>query len=539
MTLLRKFVLLLTLLALGIMASGFAAFWSFRFLRNELGSPFQSSVNVLSQLSTIKRNVEVQARIIASLVQPPELPGPSAADSATVDAQRQESAGAGFREVDTGLFPVTLLQSRRATPTEHETFAQRTASTISAIDLLEADTWYRSRVGGATWRNIKARVQEVTSLAVPLLTEVQPSDSSVIRRTLREYFEIHELIEKTEQRILIDAGDAVRHGDSVQRSLLTWLMSVLLVGALGSVLAFILLRRWVHRPVAALREAAAHIAQGNLRYRIEVHGGDELAQLSKEVNHMAEMVNVLQEERIDRERLAAIGGMVRRLVHNVRNPLAGIRGMAELTRMDMPVGTEHRDNLDMIVSTVDTFERWLNELLATTTPTNLQRRPTKVVPWMQCIVEVHRPMAQSKGVELVMEADDAPEEAVFDPTHLDHALAALVSNAIEATPEGGKVWVRAKRSTEPGKWEVHIIDQGGGIPPEIVSKVFEPHFTTKRRGTGMGLAMSQEVIRAHGGRIHHETASNPSKQQIGTIFVIRLPLLTATNEHGSLVKNSQ
>lgn len=530
MTLLQKFVLLITLLALAIAASGSAAFWSFRFLRNELGVPFQSCVHVLTQLGTIKRDGEEQAKIIADLAAPVEQPAALPPEAGPVAPDPHWETAPGFR----GNVTPPQLHSQELRPSsrdEQAAFHRWSASTAAAIESLEADDWYRSRVGGSTWRNIKARLREVTTLADSLLTQTPPTDPEAVRvKILRGYFEIHELIEKTEQRILIDAGDAVRHGDSIQRALLGWLLSVLLVGALGSVLAFILLRRWVHRPVAALREATAQMAQGNLRYRINVQGNDELARLSGEVNHMAEMVHVMQEERIDRERLAAIGGMVRRLVHNVRNPLSGIRGLAELTRMDMPQGSENRDNLDLIVSTVDTFERWLNELLATTTPTNLQIRSTKVVPWMQSIVEVHRPMAQSKGVDLIMDVADAPEEADFDPTHLDHALAALVSNAIEATPEKGKVWVRAQRSPEAGKWEIWIIDQGSGIADEFVGKIFEPHFTTKRRGTGMGLAMSQEVIRAHGGRINHESATNAVSDRVGAVFVIRLPLLTTASD---------
>ncbi|MBC7771401.1 MAG: HAMP domain-containing histidine kinase [Pyrinomonadaceae bacterium] len=596
MTLQQKFVLLITMLAVAIAGSGFAAFWSFRFLRNELGVPFQSSVKVLSRLGTFKRNVEEQARIIADLVGHSE---PSAGPS----RKKSTDAAALRRMFIVGADGIAPIRSpwrhvvyRSATPVERVAFRGFAVSSLERIESLEADTWYLARVGGSTWRNIKARLNEATTVAIfqlsqewridarehalrhyrwtgrpgwrqwqwihpemdsarggraqpyrspisPSLAQFlgrSPSDPGEVRtQILNGYFEIHELIEKTEQRILTDASDAVLHGDSVQQSLLWWLMSVLLMGALGSVLAFILLRRWVDRPVAALREAALHISQGDLTYRINAHGSDELARLSREVNHMAEMVHVMQEERIDRERLAAIGGMVRRLVHNVRNPLSGIRGLAELTRMDTPAGSENRDNLDLIVSTVDTFERWLNELLATTTPTNLQMRPTKVGPWMQSIVEVHRPMAQTKGVELIMDVTDAPDVAEFDPMHLDHALAALVSNAIEATPEKGKVWVRAQSSAEAGKWEIWILDQGKGIPREFTGRIFDPHFTTKRQGTGMGLAMSQQVIRTHGGRISLESAPHSVSERVGAVFVIRLPLIATTNDQKVLVENSQ
>lgn len=540
MTLLRKFVLLITVLALAIAASGFAAFWSFRFLRNELSLPFESCVKVLTHLGVIKRDVEDQAKLIAALASEPPR-GTEELDAPTTEPDQSRQHLPGFRGSDPAELDPQKYSLRRSTAAELAAFRRLVASSTDAIDSLERDSWYRSRVGGSTWRNIKARILEAARQAeAQLTTDKLPKDSLADRsRILNEHYQIHELIEKTEQRILSDAGYAVLHGDSIQHALLLWLLSVLLVGALASVLAFILLRRWVSRPVAALREAASHIAQGDLTYRINVQGKDELARLSGEVNHMAEMVHVMQEERIDRERLAAIGGMVRRLVHNVRNPLSGIRGLAELTRMDMPRGSENRDNLDLIVSTVDTFERWLNELLNTTSPTNVNLRSTPVVPWLQSVVEVHRPMAQSKGVDLLMDVEASPETAEFDPTHLDHAVAAIVSNAIEATPEGGRVMVKAQLSTEPGKWEIWIIDQGGGIAKDVVARIFEPHFTTKRQGTGMGLAMSQQVIRAHGGRISLETAPNTVSDPVGAVFMIRLPLLTPASDRTSLVEDSR
>src|SRR5262249_25264293 len=152
---------------------------------------------------------------------------------------------------------------------------------------------------------------------------------------------------------------------------------VALVGALG----FSLLHRWVLQPVARLRTAAARIGDGDFAHRVLVRPGgpgrDELAQLSTEVNHMAGLVRAMQDERVERDRLAAAGEMVRRLTHNLRNPLAGIRGLAEITRGDLPpAADELRENQERIIATIDRFEHWLSELLSATSPLTVQLEST-------------------------------------------------------------------------------------------------------------------------------------------------------------------
>ncbi len=289
-----------------------------------------------------------------------------------------------------------------------------------------------------------------------------------------------------------------------------------------------LLRRWIQKPVSALREAAARIAKGDLQHRVPVLQRDELGQLSAEVNHMAQMVQVMQDERIERERLAAIGEMVRRIVHNVRNPLSGIRGLAEITRFDLEKGTPSRENMDLIVSTVDTFERWLSELLDATSPASIDPREMGVQEWISGIVEIHRSQAAARGVTLLLEAAGTLGSAAFDPKHMDHALSALVSNAIEAAPEGvegGKVWVTARRPHDNGAWEVEVVDNGRGIPPEVLPRIFDAHFTTKRKGSGLGLAMTQQIVKGHGGRISVRNGDAQHPERCGACFTIRLPLV--------------
>jgi signal transduction histidine kinase len=233
----------------------------------------------------------------------------------------------------------------------------------------------------------------------------------------------------------------------------------------------------------------------------------------------------------------------------VRNPLAGIRGLAEVTRLDMEASSPNRESMDLIVSTVDAFERWLSDLLDATSPAAIQPCQIRVPEWIAGIVEIHRSQATARNVTVHLDAAEAPKAAIFDPKHMDHALSALLSNAIEATPSGGDVWVTARvndpalagpsgagGSGENGTlptWEMHVIDRGAGIPPQILPQVFQPNFTTKPRGNGLGLAMAQQIVKGHSGRIIVKNGDPAHPERCGASFVIRLPIRPAANDPNS------
>jgi len=103
--------------------------------------------------------------------------------------------------------------------------------------------------------------------------------------------------------------------------------------------------------------------------------------------------------------------MVRRLAHNLRNPLAGIRSLAELTRADLPPDSPAIENQERIVTTVDRFERWLSELLSATTPLRVAPAPSPVASWLRAVAEPLRPLANERGVDLQVRVEAAPDIA--------------------------------------------------------------------------------------------------------------------------------
>lgn len=487
MSLQRKFALLLALLSLTVLANMGVALWAIDFMRRELAGPWASIQEVQEGLNTLKTAAAGQAKLLSTQSQP-------------------ESEGLA-------------------------TAAKQVAQAAARLDGLET---LQLRVGASTTRNISRRVDAVQAAA--RTWQAEPTEAN---RTAAEegFAALNDLLERVEASVIQRAYSQVDFTRTMRPTLAIVIGASVLGVVLAGILGVLFLRRLVVRPVAILRVAADRLARGDFGHRVPVLARDELGSLSAEINHMAATISAMQEERVDRERLAAVGEMVRRLAHNLRNPLAGIRSLAELTLSDLPPGSPALESQERIISTVDRFEQWLAELLSATTPTEVSPQRGPVLPWIQAVLEPLRPMATARGVSLRLEADDAPREVTFDPRHLEHAVVAVVTNAVQATPRGGLVRVRVAACEDGQSWQMAVADSGRGVPPELGDRIFRPYFTTKRDGTGIGLAVAKQVVEKHRGRIFlaapGEQCSGKAgpgdlrregEQLGGAVFVLRLPL---------------
>ncbi|MBY0311654.1 MAG: HAMP domain-containing histidine kinase [Phycisphaerales bacterium] len=520
MSLRFKFGILLGVIALAVALAVSASWWAFSTVQSEIHGPFRGMTLVLASLGRVKENVEIM-RHEAS----PQDPGLGQPRSAALAAASE----AGEAEL---------------------------ARVAGDADVVQEWTL---RAGRTALTNLRQRLSEATKG----VREAARVHRPLSERELQELGEVHELIERLESKIVAETTRALDFSDALRGRLLFVLGCALAIVILTAALGIALVRRWVLAPVAQLRVAAASIARGEFSYRIPVLDraprADELAQLSNEVNQMAGMIKTMQDDRVDRERLAAVGEMVRRLAHNLRNPLGGIRGLAELSRSELRPGEpvamnavgELRENQDRIISSVDRFESWLNDLMNVTRPAEVHPQSTDLGKWLRGLVAAHEPVAQTRGVFLKLTIEEGLGMASIDARHMEHAVSAILSNAIDAAgnPDARKVCpapivrVEAYRveETEMGRgaglWRISITDTGLGVPIELKERIFQPYFTTKRDGNGIGLAIAQQVVKAHFGRIHVDSppsAANGVRNTPegavlgasagGTRFTIELPV---------------
>ena len=218
------------------------------------------------------------------------------------------------------------------------------------------------------------------------------------------------------------------------------------------------------------------------------------------------------------ERLAELGRNQAHLMHELRQPLVTIGLLARSIRKRDALGGKDRDQLDTIVELVSSAEALLRDSLHFVAPKGGTMRPANVASLLRGIRRTLLPLATLKGVSVLLECDQRGSSVVScNRRRVRHALLNIAQNALEAmADEGGTLTLQCRQT--PNGVVVTIRDNGPGIGPETRSKMFRPFYSTKKRGTGLGLALAKKIVQDHEGRIL--VRSSPGK---GTSVTVRLP----------------
>ncbi|MGI5863612.1 MAG: GAF domain-containing protein [Myxococcales bacterium] len=262
----------------------------------------------------------------------------------------------------------------------------------------------------------------------------------------------------------------------------------------------------IDRAMAVARQVAVSVANARL-YEDLKHSYDQLARA--------------QEELVKRERLAALGELSAVVAHEVRNPLGVIfNSLGSLRRVLHPSG-DAAMLLDIVGEEADRLNRIVGELLDFARPTDPALQLEPLVEVMRAAAEAAAPLAEPARVRIEIKALEPSLRAPVDAHMLRQALLNLIINAIQAMPKGGTVTVAASTEGREGRKvaRIEVSDTGAGISPDLAGRIFQPFFTTKASGTGLGLAVVKRTVEAHRGEL--ELDSPPGR---GAKFVLRLPL---------------
>lgn len=305
---------------------------------------------------------------------------------------------------------------------------------------------------------------------------------------------------------------------------LIWILAVVF-GALAVVLGIAMTvgARVMLRPLQRLRDAATSIAAGDYAQRIDVQGAREIADLAREFNAMGQAIQERSRELVRTERLATAGKMAAMITHEVRNPLSSIGLNTELLEEELAALPEDRaheaQSLCRAITTevdrlTDITEEYL-QLARMPTPKLQDESLCRVV---RSVVEFVRDQLLTRGVRVALELDDSGPNLSLDEGQIRQVVLNLVRNAADAAAEveDGLITV----SVKPGQGETLLVieDNGTGIDDAIIEQIFEAFVSSKASGTGLGLALTQQIIGDHGGMIEVQNA--PSG---GAIFSIRFP----------------
>ncbi len=260
----------------------------------------------------------------------------------------------------------------------------------------------------------------------------------------------------------------------------------------------------MNRSAAALRASLEALAT-NLRAPIPRPTVQELAGIADGIAELAENLAVAREkeERMVRElaqneRLAALGRVAAGVAHEVRNPLASIKLRLDLAATSTKLPREADEAVAHASSEIDRLDRLVADLLVVAGRATGPKRDTDLAALLRSRVDVLLPWASVRGVSV---GTSGVARASIDADSIARAVDNLVRNAVEASPSGGRVDVRVTTGTEGVV--VRVEDSGPGVPEARVAELFEPFFTTKPSGTGLGLALSRSIARAHGGDVSY------------------------------------
>ncbi len=232
-----------------------------------------------------------------------------------------------------------------------------------------------------------------------------------------------------------------------------------------------------------------------------------------------EQLRSAQSRLIEAERLAAIGELSAAVAHGIRNPVAGIKAAAQFAGLELPAGHPLRENISDIIGEADRLEARIRTLLDFAKPFEPHPDRCRVEQIVSDALASLKPQLNAQGIAVATDLDPDLPEVELDYAQIEQVLLALVSNAVEAMPNGGELLVSARLCADPGQVSIDVADTGPGIPPEQLARVFKLFFTTKSSGTGFGLAVAKKIVERHAG-----TISVQSQVGRGTRFTIALPL---------------
>jgi signal transduction histidine kinase len=358
-----------------------------------------------------------------------------------------------------------------------------------AVRKIEGDI---REVAGRVFRLYDAGQRAAAALAARqgLVERLQPALARVNREIYRQ------ARETGVQRAFAEVAGIV---EAKRRALLAISLSALAAGLVASWL----IARSLARPISELRRAMAVVGGGDLDHTIEPRSRDEIGDLARAFARMTEQLRQSRAQLVQSEKLASIGQMAAAVAHGLRNPLASLRAAAQLARhrVEAPAA---REQLNAIVEQVDRLDLRIAHLLTFSRPAPFHPLRERVQTLVEGALAGFSELLRQRRVELSVTCGAALPEIRVDPMRLEQALTEIVSNALDAMPEGGRLEIAARTQQGAGGATgvmLEVADSGRGIPPEILPNLCEPFFTTRPEGTGLGLAIAKRYIEEAGGQL--------------------------------------
>ena len=321
------------------------------------------------------------------------------------------------------------------------------------------------------------------------------------------------------------AGFSLKQVEQTVATLGKWVGIMALILMLGNSILTALYVETLIRPILALSRRMKWAGRGDLSVRSDDRRGDEVGELAGGFNRMMDELEEAQKrdaarqsQLVHTEKMAAVGALAAGVAHEVNNPLAGVLACNENLENSVDDPEMVQRYLGLMRDGLQRIERTIQNLLDFSRSREMTMEPTSINHNIHHVLEMTSYQVKKQGIKTELKL--SPEEPIVLADHfqMEQLFLNLILNAIQAMPNGGTLSIRT--AVLEGFMVAEVADDGVGIPPEIQKKIFDPFFTTREvgEGTGLGLAVSDTIVRAHGGSLEVE-----SEKKRGTVFRFRLP----------------
>jgi signal transduction histidine kinase len=295
------------------------------------------------------------------------------------------------------------------------------------------------------------------------------------------------------------------------------LMGIFAMSAIGYAIA-----RTITAPIEQLVQMTVSVAKGDLQYRAHVSSRDEIGALAESFNRMIEKLLQYKQRLVESEKMATAGQMAAGFAHEVRNPLTSIKMLGQLLHNRLKGQFENQRMLISLVQEIDRLDNIIQEMIDRTRPGELRLETSDLNRLVEEVTALAADHLASQKVFVEHRLSPQLPEVEMDREKIKQVLWNLIVNAREAMPKGGVLTI----STQTGRRvtvELTIEDSGMGIADENSDHIFQPFFTTKPEGLGLGLTISRKIIDKHGGGLTLE-----NRNEGGARAKVTLPLKCAS-----------
>jgi len=232
---------------------------------------------------------------------------------------------------------------------------------------------------------------------------------------------------------------------------------------------------------------------------------DEIGALANSFNQMTGELKRSRDKLVQSEKLAAVGQLAAGIAHEIRNPLTSIKMIVQLLKRRSQEHETRQESLQAVLDEINRLEIVINGLLDFARPMELALKPANVTDIVSDVLKLMEADLRHRKIELVKCMGKTLPEVMLDADRMKQVFMNVILNSMQAMPEGGKLTVSSSYDQESRKVQVGISDTGIGMSPDVLAHAFEPFFSTKSGGTGLGLANVKKITEQHGGVIDMES----------------------------------